>query len=151
LGKEKKEMPRNTHQSATEQQAPALPWKVAYNGTATAMLTPASAIKFASTILKQGQQASIQHFVDDDWRVAESEQAKAMQKVGGYNQGSVAAMTQFDEYLHYAMKQAPKKNGLTDSIVQELVNEFVNTCKQMGVNRHILFETLDIWFPPEQG
>jgi hypothetical protein len=123
---------------ATEQQVPALPWKVAYNGTATAMLTPTSAIKFASSLLKQGQQVTIQHFVNGDWSTAETEQAKAMRKVGGSNYGAVAALTQFDEYMHYVLKNAGTKKGLSDTMLQEWMRQFFDTAHEIGIAKDVL-------------
>lgn len=139
-----------TTPNANDVQAPALPWKVAYNGTATAMLTPTSAIKFASSLLKQGQQVTIQHFVNGDWSAAETEQAKAMQKVGGFNQGAVASLTQYDEYIHYILKNAGKKNGLNDGVASEYVVQFVSTAKAMGVTRATIEQALQAFYPESQ-
>jgi hypothetical protein len=143
-------MARTNTPTATDVQTPALPWKVAYNGTATAMLTPASAIKFASSLLKQGQQVTIQHFVNGDWHTAEMEQAKAMQKVGGFNQGAVASLTQFDEFIHYILKNAAKKNGLQGDVVSEYTIQFVSTAREMGVTRATIEQALAAYYPEHQ-
>lgn len=126
---------------------PSLPWRVQYNGTSTATLTPASAIKFASSLLKQGNQVNIQHWVDGEWQDAAAEQQKATGKVQGFNPQAISAMTQFDELTHFVLKNAPKKNGLENGMVTDWMTQFYVTVGAMRVRRDVLHQMVDALVP----
>lgn len=131
--------------------APGLPWRVVHNGSNTDVLTSASAIRFAATQYKQGQNAYIQHFVNGDWANAESETQKALGKVAGFNPGAVSALTTFGEYTQHVLKQAPKKNGVSPELVDEWIALFYTTAIAMGVTRSTLERVYGYMaFPPEQ-
>jgi aminoglycoside phosphotransferase (APT) family kinase protein len=122
---------------------PGLTWRVVHNGSHTDTLTSASAVKFAAGQYKQGQNAYIQHWVDGEWTQAESETQRALSRVAGFNQASVSALTTFIEYSQYVLKQASKKNGLTDAMIEEWILQFYITARAIGVTRPVLENTIN--------